>query len=192
MENTQTQKPFIIKDNLGAEVFSVDVDGTIFPAPVSGVASFQNGVPQSFGVQTAGGVDQVLTTGETRQAPFFLVKFDLSNPDVAGAEFIRGGHTFMQSEAKRDSGTSFCEIGWIRSTGGVFDTFGSSSSTTSASFSGLSDTSTFLILEKDTVSFGFGYWSGDGATECTFKNIVGGAEWYFFDVEGWNITQVIP
>ena len=36
MEPTQTQKPIIVKDNLGAEVFSVDTDGTIFPAPPTG------------------------------------------------------------------------------------------------------------------------------------------------------------
>ncbi len=33
MEPSQTTKPLQIKDNLGTEVFSVDVDGTIFPQP---------------------------------------------------------------------------------------------------------------------------------------------------------------
>jgi len=38
----QSEKPIIVKDNLGVEVFSVDVDGTVFPAPVSGVTAIES------------------------------------------------------------------------------------------------------------------------------------------------------
>ncbi len=45
MEPSQTTKPIQLKDNLGTEVFSVDVNGTIFPEQVStNLRDFDGGV----------------------------------------------------------------------------------------------------------------------------------------------------
>jgi len=188
MENAQTQKPFIIKDNLGAEVFSVDVDGTVFPSSAPPVQA----VPLVFSIQTDNAVAVIMDGGQTELSPLFLLHFDTTNPDLSAVNFIRAGHTMIINEGKRDTGSGNCQIGWVRSTnsGSTYTDIGSESSTSSASFTSMTDTSTFLILEDNTTNFGLGIYSSDGSTTCTFQNIVAFTEFYF--VEGWTITQTIP
>jgi len=188
MENTQTQKPFIIKDNLGAEVFSVDVDGTVFPSSAPPVQA----VPLVFTFQSDNAVAVIMNSGETELNPQLLLQVDTTNPDLSAVNFIRAGHTIIINEGKRDSGSGNCQIGWVRSTNGgtTYTDIGSEQSTSSASFTSMTDTSTFLILEDNTTNFGLGIYSSDGSTTCTFQNIVAFTEFYF--VEGWTINQVIP
>lgn len=187
MESGQTTKPFQIKDNLGADVFTIDVDGTIFPAPVSASA-----VPLTFSFQSDNAVAVIMNSGETELNPQLLLQVDTTNPDLSAVNFIRAGHTIIINEGKRDSGSGNCQIGWVRSTNGgtTYTDIGSEQSTSSASFTSMTDTSTFLILEDNTTNFGLGIYSSDGSTTCTFQNIVAFTEFYF--VEGWTINQVIP
>ncbi len=108
----QTEKPLIIKDNLGQEVFSVDVDGTVFPAPVVPPAPAQITTVQSLRFILIGEDSQPFrASAQTIDEQKVLAKFrvDFNSPQIdnggfAGFPPVYITHFWLSNFLKSDTG----------------------------------------------------------------------------------------
>lgn len=110
MEVTQTEKPLIVKDFLGQEVFSVDVDGTVFPAPVIPAVPVQVTTVQSLRHILIGEDSQTTTSPQSIDDQKVLAKWrvDFNSPQIdnngfAGFPPVYITHFWLSSFIRSDS-----------------------------------------------------------------------------------------
>jgi len=187
MENSQTQKPLIIKDNLGVEVFSVDVDGTVFPAPVipSGDIGDQSTISYSSPSETIVAGNQNHNHVEN---PLLLYHVTVNNnglPDrktlIMESLLIGGGQKLV--------GTGTCRVGWI-------DSQDNGVSWDSVLNDDLQPTFLEVLLTSSTGQYStgitdiaFAFYNTDGITVCSLTNIQSFQT--ILEVTGYTYTRVI-
>lgn len=185
MESGQTTKPFQIKDSAGTEIFSISTIGDILPSNHhTPTFTFRS----TFDVVTSIGVDVIEAT------PLILLRVELFDPEVQINQAFYITEVYIQADMRTDSGIDDCVVAWVYSENG-------GNTWTSWTVSAQDNNLTFIqeqsgtnqvvnLLVSSASDFGFAIFNADGATTCSFRNMVGYAE--FILADGETVTEVTP
>ena len=162
MDPGQTTKPFVINDDTGSEVFSVNPDGSFFAANVAQLHFGQNS-------------EVSVAAGDVLATPKILARWNIIHPaGEEAAKRVTWG-SVLTAVGIRDSGSNTIRLVMLTSVdnGSTWSTSDHSVFGFGSSFSASQDTQEVAIFSfpNDLTDLAFAAISGDGATTGRWKEI---------------------
>ncbi len=189
MESGQTTKPLQVKDSGGSEVFSVDVDGTLFPEVATG--SIRETLDVTV-INYSNSSFTVLTSNEVFVNHLILWQIDIDDNGDPNTWTTVLVDNIFRSQSQRTSGASDCTL-WIATSSdnaSSWDFGGTGISTVSPSFTeNPLHIDEPIVLSSGITNIGLIAHNNDGATSCDYIDFV--ASTSIFEVPVYTYTRVI-